>query len=92
MPTKKKKILGTRGKKFMQASEVVNLNCRNLRTGEIKTYINIYLPMYKARLDLQYFNLNIKAHVLALTLTSNFCSNNFTRKNRCGNCQILIKI
>lgn len=41
----------------MQASEVVNLNCRNLRTGEIKTYINIYLPMYKARLDLQYFNL-----------------------------------
>lgn len=75
----------------MQTSEVVNLNCKNLQTGEIMTYKNIYLPMNKARIDLQYFNLNIKAHVLALTLTSNVCSNNFTSKNRCGNCQILIK-
>lgn len=45
----------------MQTSEVVNLNCKNLQTGEIMTYINIYLPMNKARMDLQYFNLNIKA-------------------------------
>lgn len=52
----------------MQTSEVVNLNCKNLQTREIMTYINIYLPMNKARMDLQYFNLNIKAHVLALTL------------------------
>lgn len=51
----------------MQTSEVVNLNCKNLQTGEIMTYINIYLPMNKARMDLQYFNFNIKAHVLALT-------------------------
>lgn len=58
----------------MQTSEVVNLNCKNLQTGEIMTYINIYLPINKARMDLQYFNLNIKAHVLALTLPPTFAA------------------
>lgn len=55
-------------------------------------YINIYLFMNKVWMDLQYFNLNIKVYVLVLILIFNFCSNNFISKNRCGNCQILIKI